>query len=90
MAYRCKENQSRECDGCGSCNTNSQPETGVIVTATIELKFRAYGRIEEELRSGNTDIATKIAEYMVDDTIECCGIAGEDMSVEEVEIELGD
>ena len=88
MAYRCRENQSKECDGCGSCRPKSTQETGVEVTATITLKFTVYGLIEEELRSGNKTAALGIAEALVDDTIECCGIAGEDMIVENVEIEL--
>ena len=90
MAYRCKLNQNKECDGCCSCKPEKVPETGVVIEATIKLKYTAYGLIEEEYRSGNIESAQGIAEALVDDTIDCCGLAGEDMTVEEVTIELGD
>lgn len=90
MAYRCKLNGSKECDGCGGCTPSQPPETGVIIEATIKLRYTAYGDIEQILRSGDKEKAQKYAEALVDDTIECCGLAGEDMTVEEVEIELGD
>lgn len=63
-----------------------EPETGVLIEATIKLKFVAYGEIETMLRNGE-DVSEK-AEELVDDVIECCGIAGEDMRVDEVEYSL--
>ena len=69
---------------------NRTPETGVTITATIELRFQAYGEIEKEFRSGNTEIAKGMAEAMVDDIIDCCGISGRDMHVESVECELNE
>lgn len=84
MAYRCKENQSKECDGCGSCQEKKQQhETGVIIEATIELKFHAYGELEELIRQGKGKEAEAKAKYLIEDTIECCGLAGEDMVLED-------
>ena len=84
MAYRCKENQSKECDGCGSCQKKKrQRETGVIIEATIELKFHVYGEMEELIRQGKEKEAEAKAKELIEDTIECCGMAGEDMSLED-------
>lgn len=90
MAYMCKRNNGRECDACGRCEKTQPLETGGVVEATIKLKYTAYGIIEETLRSGNKEKAQAIAEDLVDDTIDCCGLAGEDMTVEEVTIELNE
>ena len=67
-----------------------EPETGVTITATIELRFQAYGEIENRLRCGDTETAKGMAEAMVDDIIDCCGISGRDMHVESVECELNE
>ena len=90
MAYRCKENQSKECDGCGSCTPERQPETGVVIEAKIKMKFTAYGIIEKYLRSGDKNAAFNVAEELVAEVIECCGLAGEDMEIDGVEIELNE
>lgn len=90
MAYRCKENQSKECDGCGSCQPKREPETGVIVEATIKLRYTAYGEIERLVRSGANEEAQGMAEAQVDDIIDCCGLAGRDMTVDEVEFSLNE
>ena len=63
-----------------------EPETGVVIEATIKLKFTAYGEIERRLRKGED--VTGYAEAMVDDIIDCCGIAGQDMTVRDIEYEL--
>lgn len=89
MAYRCKVNQSKECDGCGSCQEKKQQrETGVIIEATIELKLHVYGELEELIRKGKAKEAEAKAKYLIEDTIECCGLAGEDMSLGEFEFYL--
>lgn len=88
MAYRCKRNQMKECDGCGYCQPERPPETGVTITATIKLKFTVYGEIETMLRNGE-DVVSK-AEEMVDDMIDCCGITANNMSVEDIEYNLNE
>lgn len=91
MAYGCvKSSAWKECDGCMDCRPKRTPETGVIITAKIELKFTAYGEIERLLRSGNKAEAGGMAEALVDDIIDCCGLAGQDMSVENIEYELNE
>ena len=65
-----------------------EPETGVIIEASIRLKFTAYGEIEQRLRKGE-DVAG-YAEALVDNVIECCGLAGKDMTVEDVEYQLNE
>lgn len=67
MAYMCKKNYSKECDGCGACYPPEEPETGVIITATIEIKMESSGYIEEVLRKGDYDEAVGMAEAMLDD-----------------------
>lgn len=89
MAYMCKIRDA-ECDGCQECKPKQEHETGVVITAKIELKFTAYGEIERLLRSGNESAAAGMASALVDDMIECCGLAGEDMSVDTVEYELNE
>ena len=85
MAYMCKRAGNRECDGCGDCQPK---ETGVVVTARLEMKFTIYGEIETLMRSGRLDKALREAEAMVEDELQCAGITG--TSVEEVEIKLND
>lgn len=63
-------------------------ETGVTIEATIKIRFTSYGLIEQKLREGED--VTGYAEAIVDDIIDCCGIAGEDMRVESVEYELNE
>ena len=65
-----------------------QSETGVTIEATIKLKFTVYGEIEARLRKGED--VTELAEDLVNDTIECCGLAGEDMTVKDFEYSLND
>lgn len=65
---------------------NREPETGVVIEATIKLKFTAYGEIERRLRNGED--VSEDAQRLVDDIIECCGIAGRDMTVTDFEYEL--
>ena len=89
MAYMCKTN-NRECDACGKCTPTQPPETGVVVEATIKLKFSVYGKLERLLRSGEKEKAQEYAEQLVDFTIDCCGLVSEDMTVDEVAIELNE
>ena len=84
MALRCIKNHAAECDGCGSC---SQKETGVIVTATVKLKMEVHGELERMLRAGKTMEATDYAQELVEDAIDCSGM-GNEMSIEDVELEL--
>lgn len=63
-----------------------EPETGVTIEATIKLRTTVYGRIEQQLRKGED--VTEDVEALVEDIIDCCGIAGRDMRVEEIEYEL--
>lgn len=84
MAYMCTR-ANRECDGCGYCEPK-QKETGVTITATLELRMTVYGEIERKLRK-DEDVS-KLADDLVQDTIECCGLAGENMSVRDIEYEL--
>lgn len=92
MAYMCMKDYSRECDSCGDCTPKKEypPETGVTITAKIELKYTVYGNIEKAMRLGDMKLAEAIAEELVEDTIDCCGLAGEDMTVEEIEFELNE
>lgn len=84
MAYRCVKNCADECDGCGSCRPK---ETGVIVTATIKLKMKVYGEVEQLLRAGQTMDATDYAHELVEDAIDCSGM-GNEMSIEDIELAL--
>ena len=63
-------------------------ETGVRIEATIKLDFTAYGVIEEKLRKGED--VTEEAERLVEDVIECCGLAGQDMKVKDIEYSLNE
>ena len=85
MAYRCEQNMSKECDGCGSCKP---PETGVTIEATIKLRFTAYGEIESMMREGQN--VKRKAEELVEDIIDCCGLAGQDMRIDDIEYELNE
>lgn len=89
MAYRCVKSGG-ECDGCGSCRPEMHPETGVRIEATIKLVFSAYGDIERILRSGDRECAEKMAQVLIDDTLDCCGLAGGDMTCEEFTMELNE
>lgn len=89
MAYRCIKNGG-ECDGCGSCRPASPPETGVRIEADIKLIFTAYGDIEQVFRSGDKECAERMAQALIDDTLDCCGLAGEDMECEGFTMELNE
>ena len=63
-----------------------EPETGVTIEARIDLKFTVYGKIEEKLRRGED--VSELVEDLINDTIECCGIAGEDMRLKDFDYSL--
>ena len=60
------------------------------VTATIKLEFRVPGELSSAIERGEDHNAHAIAHGLVENTIECCGYAGDDMRIEEVEYELMD
>ena len=88
MAYMCTKFSGKECDACGDCKPSKSPETGVTITATIELKFTAYGLIEEALRGKRIEEVQEIAEEIVDSIINRQGLY--DMTVESVNCELAE
>lgn len=65
-----------------------EPETGVVIEATIKLRTTVYGEIERRLRKGED--VSEYAEKLVDDIIGCCGLAGQDMRVNDVEYQLNE
>lgn len=90
MAYTCILTGGGECTGCMDCRPEDPPETGVVVEATIKLKFTSYGEIERILRSGDKKCAEGMAEAIIDDILDCCGKAGEDMTCESFTMELNE
>lgn len=83
MAYMCRRVGNRECDGCGDCKPK---ETGVTITATLEMKFVVYGDIETMMRLGMLDRAERKAEEIMEDAVSHI----DNMSLKEVNIELNE
>lgn len=63
-------------------------EKGAEITATIKLKFSAYGDLPYAIQNGHEDEAYSLAHSLAEDMIDCCGYAGKDMLIEDIEYKL--
>lgn len=63
-------------------------EREVVVTATIKLQLRVCGDLVKAIQNGWHDEADQIAKSLVEDCKDCCGLVGDDMSIEDVEYRL--
>ncbi len=63
-------------------------EQEAVVTATIKLQFRVCGDLVKAIQNGWLDEADQIANSLVEDCKDCCGLVSDDMSIEDVEYRL--